>query len=771
MHPERVGNIRIEKVLGQGGMGTVYVGVDEKLERRVALKAIRSERRLSEAVRQRFEFEARVLSKLEHPNICRIHEYVEDGDTAYLVLEYVEGHTLAAHLESHTLQAHHRLSIAIQIADALAAAHAAGVVHRDLKPDNVIITLEGDAKVLDFGLARSVQAVSDAPPAGAVSEAATATAAGSTSPTPAPDTPTSTAPLRTPTNSLLLTEAGAIMGTPLFMSPEQARGLTDEITTASDMYSFGLLLQALWTSESPYPAGLSRAELLERARRGEARRPSGMPRPVARLVERLRAVDPAARAPAVQARHLLRRYETRPARLLRQAAAALLVLLAVGAATKYTVDLRHERGLAQDAAHEQRRLRELADTRRDLAEGLIGFMLDDLFTKLRGAGRLELLDDVDREALDYFAALPEGELSTEELSRRAQTLYQIGEVSIERGDLPAALEAFEESLALQQAVVAEEPANQSALVQLGYAHFWMGSGHWNLGDLDAARDEFETSAEVARRLVALDPGNPQYKLELATEIGNMAQVLEAQGAYDDAATLMRAQTATVEALAASDPARDDWQLELANSRLLTGRLLEAQEATRDAPDYTDAEAAYRADLELMLELVGRDPEHAEHLDRLGTSYSYLGNLLEKRAQYDEAEACFEEQRAVSARLAAGDAQNAGWRDHVASGLANLGKLRMKAGKLDAARDPLRRAAEIYIELSEQDPTRERWRIEALGAGADYAELLTALDEFERGHELVERSLALVPGDAPASLSEGARFEYDRLLAFADFADG
>lgn len=757
MHPERVGNIRIEKVLGQGGMGTVYLGFDEKLERTVALKSIRSEQRMSESAKQRFQFEARVLGKLEHPNICRIHDYIENDEAAYLVLEYVEGHTLAAHVADHTLQDHHRLTIAIQIADALAAAHAAGVIHRDLKPDNVIITLDGDAKVLDFGLARSVTSESEQ------NEPALHSAA--TEPSPAAtqgphDTPSHAGPLRPPTHSLLVTEAGTIMGTPLFMSPEQAWGLIDEITTASDMYSFGLLLQTMWTSESPYPRRLTRDDLIARARAGNALPPVGLPKQIQQLVLRLRQVDPGARVPAVQARHVLRRYQARPARLLRQGAIALLLLIAAAAAVKYTVDLRHQKGLAEDAAREQRRLRGVADLRRELAEGLIGFMLDDLFDKLRSAGKLELLDDVDRRALDYFAAIPEGELSAEELTFRAQTLYQLGEISLERGDLQTALSAFKDSLVLQQTIVSASPDNQTALVQLGYAHFWMGSGLWTQGHLNQAREQFEASADVARHLVTLDPENPEYQLELAAEESNVAQVLEAQGDLKSAAQIMRSRLTTVQALVDSDPERDDWQLELANSKLLLGRVLESQ------GEYAAAEECYRADLQRMLELVGRDPGHADRLDRLSTSYSHLGQILEKLEMFDEAAQCIEEQQVVSEQLALGDAENAGWRDHVGSGLSRLGALRVASGQLERALVPLRRAMDIFLELSERDPTRTRWRAQVLGNCDTLSRVLEQLGETEAAAKAARRGLDLLGDTDTASLPESQRAMVESLVARA-----
>ena len=137
-------------------MGEVYVGFDETLKRRVALKAIHSEHRLHAESKTRFLREAQILSQLDHPNICRVYDYIEDEAGDWLILELIEGKSLRPALEG-GLDWAARLKIAEQIADVLVVTHAAGVVHRDLKPGNVMITVSGDVKVLDFGLARSVR--------------------------------------------------------------------------------------------------------------------------------------------------------------------------------------------------------------------------------------------------------------------------------------------------------------------------------------------------------------------------------------------------------------------------------------------------------------------------------------------------------------------------------------------------------------------------------------------------------------------------------------
>jgi serine/threonine protein kinase len=278
----RVGHIHVTGVLGSGGMGEVYRGVDERLNRPVALKVIRADSRLSVEARGRFLREARTLSSLDHPNICRIHEYIEAEEGDFLVLELVEGVTLDRAIEI-GMSRSRKLRIATEIADALAAAHRKGIVHRDLKPENVMIATDGTVKVLDFGIARhhtdKEQNAASAAPEG-IEEAETLIfAIGGL-----PLTPSDSFPIP-------VTTQGIAVGTPGSMSPEQAAGKTS--TPASDMYSFGLLLQQLFTERAPHPHDLNAAQLMMRAAAGISEPMTGQPRDITALVERLKAMAPA----------------------------------------------------------------------------------------------------------------------------------------------------------------------------------------------------------------------------------------------------------------------------------------------------------------------------------------------------------------------------------------------------------------------------------------------------------------------------------------------
>ena len=216
------GRYRLERPLGHGGMASVYLGRDTELDRPVAVKILAENAAADDGLRERFVREARLAARLQHPNVVSVYDAGEDEGRPYIVMEHVEGETLSEVLGRRgRLPAEEARGLALQAARALAHAHAAGLVHRDVKPQNLLLRRDGTLKIADFGIARAAEGTA-------------------------------------------LTQAGTVLGTAAYLAPEQALG--EDVTPAADVYSLGAVIYELLTGRPPYEFD-SLADLADKQRR------------------------------------------------------------------------------------------------------------------------------------------------------------------------------------------------------------------------------------------------------------------------------------------------------------------------------------------------------------------------------------------------------------------------------------------------------------------------------------------------------------------------
>src|SRR5947199_6195426 len=261
MISQNLGNYKITNKFGAGGQGTVYKATDQKLGRTVVVKVLPAELTVKETNLKRFEREARLASALDHPNICTIFDMDEAGGLHFIAMQYVEGKNVRQLVNGRPLELESALRIGIQVADALASAHARGIIHRDIKSGNVMVTDSGQVKILDFGLAKLLD-----------------------------ETEARTSGI----DRTDLTELGVPYGTAAYAAPEQAKG--DKVDARADIFSTGVLLYEMLTGTWPFRGKSSvdvrHAVLHEEPQPLSEARPGGAPWQLQAILDRAMAKEP-----------------------------------------------------------------------------------------------------------------------------------------------------------------------------------------------------------------------------------------------------------------------------------------------------------------------------------------------------------------------------------------------------------------------------------------------------------------------------------------------
>jgi tetratricopeptide (TPR) repeat protein len=691
-------------------MGSVYLAerADGAFAKQVALKLLR--RGLdSDDLLARFRAERQILAALDHPNIARLVDggASEDG-RPYLVMEYVAGEDLLAWCDKRALDLPERLALFCQLCAAVQYAHRNLVIHRDIKPGNVLVTLEGVPKLLDFGIAKLL--------AGDATE----------------------------------TQTGLRPLTPACASPEQLRG--GHVTTASDVWALGVLLYELLAGTHPFVAETADATVRAIVE-DTPKRPSAVAEPRrARLIagdldtvigKALRK-EPDARYDSVAelADDLRRWLEGRPVRArpptLRYRARLFMRRHRWAVAGAALLGLSLVAGIAATAWQAAR-----ARAERARAEELVDFMLGDLRTKLEPSSRIEVLDDVARAVQAYLAALPASDRSPRTVVHRVRLLEQLARVRFAEGKLDDGAALTTSAQELLAGARLDDATARHLRAEAASLHGWL---HEERGDLAAALAQDTTAAALFSELArasAKDAVAVSFAANATNDCGRVLFFLNRPGeavARHQAALALFDGVPVPAGAAARTP-----RLELAKSWLYLGRAREgsgdfagaqaafaqhvalAEALSRDFPgdiELTELLAVSHHDLGRLLRLMGhpaeaarehtralglseellrRDPGNIHRADGIAVGHSLIGRAKEDAGDLAGALADFNADVQVSAEHVAREPDSATWKAALADGLTNVGRAERRRGALGPARAAMLRALALRRALATTQP--------------------------------------------------------------------
>jgi serine/threonine-protein kinase len=666
------GDYEIRRELGRGGMGVVYEARQVSLNRFVALKMVKAGLLAGDDELRRFQNEAEAVALLDHSGIVPVYEVGEHDGQRYFSMKLVSGGSLVPLLERFKGDPKAAARLVAEAAEAVAHAHARGILHRDLKPANILVDHEGHPHVTDFGLAKKVHA------------------------------------------DVEFTVSGAILGTPAYMAPEQATGRRGSITTATDVYGLGAVLYALLTGRAPF-GGDSVVETLDAVRNMQPEPPSklaaGLPRDLETICLKCLEKDPRRRYATAQALadDLRAWLERRPiaARRVgvaerawlwckrRPAVAALsaAVALAIVGGTAAVIAVQAKANAELRAANRRVQVRyELAaDAIKAFHTGVSeDFLLkQDQFKELR--------DRLLKSAADFYGKL--GALLGAErdlASRRtlAVSNFELAVLTDKVGRKEEALAAHRAVLAARESLAAEPGADAAMKADVGRSLTAVAGLLEGTGKTEAALAAFRRSESLLIDLAAADPS---ARAALAACRSGLGRLLALMDKMDDALAAHELARADREALAAAPGASNDARRDLASTIQSTSNVL------REMGKLSEAEAESRKAVAIWQKLADENPAVTGFLSSLTLSHQNLGILLGQVGKPSEAEAEYRRAIATFQRLVGENPAVTHLRYWLAASHATLGKLLMDTGTVSEAEAEIRQGIVLYRKLLDDNP--------------------------------------------------------------------
>ncbi|HEX4450830.1 MAG TPA: serine/threonine-protein kinase [Kofleriaceae bacterium] len=698
--------------IARGGMGRIFRARDRRLGRDVAIK----ETFAHSGDGARFEREARITARLQHPSIVHVHEAgVWPTGEPFFAMQLVPGRSLdEAITAAKTLE--ERLALvpnALAVADAIAYAHSQAVIHRDLKPRNVIVGEFGETVVIDWGLAKDLDA--SAPEADDV--------------------------VRVPDPADGATAIGAVIGTPAYMPPEQALG--EIVDRRADVYAIGAILYHVLSGRPPV-TGTARDAVLATVVAGSVtplgELQPGAPADLLAIVTKAMAFEPSARyadarelaqdlrkfqtGQLVGARqyawsHLLARWLRRHRTAVTVAAAAIVVLAATGAVSLYEVVA---------AKHTAEKQRAAAVQNRGDAEDLLAFMLGDLHDKLQPLGKTDLLDAVAHKAIAYYQRRGDDLASSDERHKQGVALTNLGDVLLDEGHAADALAQYRASLAIGEMLVVLEPGDPRWLKAVATRHERIGDVLMPTGDHAGALGEYRDQLDIAVALAARAPDSAIAQRDLDVAHYKLAGALTETGKLPEAIAEYRAGVAISTHLAEVAPSSQaDRDLALDHAQLGM--------ALANHGEHDEAVAEHRAALKVLERAAARDPSDQQTQATIQATHMTLGEILEKTADHAGAVAEYRAAIDVGERVTARDSTNVGLRSNVAFCRTELADAEHALGQDDDALQQLRTALAVQVELSANDPTQ-----------------LDRVHDIELSHRALAK-IELAHGDRPTAMRD------------------